>query len=483
MPSTIHESCRALEAVSETGQHGRIKVTLITPGIGSSGYYSQQVLENAGKDRVFKKGTHVFFDHPSETEQFDRPERSVRDLAGVFAEDAYWDGAGLVAEAHVIGAYRDLITDPVFVDAVGMSIRATAETRAGEVDGKKTTIITRLDEGISVDLVTRAGRGGRIAAVLESARTRVDEATSNDTREALNAALRAAYGAEDVWLWLRDFDDTTAWFTREDADSSAIYQQAYALADDGTAVLADGDPIEVRARTEYVPVTAATEAAEVGAPAKAALTEMLLACPLDRAHADGRAITRWVEVAANKAFGIDLTEALYLNGDRNQRLSAVSPPTSVPAPAGQPITQESKEDTIMPEISEAQLANLTEAAGRVPTLESEREQAIRERDEAREALAQRDRGDLITATINAVEGSNSLTSLERDGLAARVPAGDVDTAALTAAVEAAVAESAQRAGAGAITGFGATGTTTGGTITTTESTASIMAAFGITQEG
>ena len=135
------------------------------------------------------------------------------------------------------------------------------------------------------------------------------------------------------------------------------------------------------------------------------------------------------------------------------------------------------------QVDEAEHGRLTEAAGRVTALESERDTAQRERDEAREALAQRDRGDLITATINAVEGANSLTALERDGLAARVPAGDVDTAALTAAVEAAVAESAQRAGAGTITGFGATGTTTGGTITATESTASIMAAFGITQEG
>ena len=480
MPKRIHEALN-LTVESVDAPSGRQSIQLIDAGWGSSGYYSARVLENAANARVFPKGTHMYLDHPSQTEEHDRPERSVRDLAAVLVEDAVWNGTALVGEAKVFKAYRELLTDPDVAENIGLSIRAFADTTIGEAEGRKGTIITALTEALSIDYVTKAGRGGRILAVLESARTRVDEATSNDTRDALNAALRAAYGAEDVWLWLRDFDDTTVWFTREDADSSAIYQQAYALADDGTAVLADGDPIEVRARTEYVPVTAATEA-EVAAPAKAALTEMLLACPLDRAHADGRAITRWVEDAANKAFGIDLTEALYLNGDRNQRLSAV-PPTSVPAPAGQPITQESKEDTIMPEISEAQLANLTEAAGRVPTLESEREQAIRERDEAREALAQRDRGDLITATINAVEGANSLTALERDGLAARVPAGDVDTAALTAAVEAAVAESAQRAGAGAITGFGATGTTTGGTITATESTASIMAAFGITQEG
>ena len=407
-------------SLGEVSEKGIVPLVIASPGWGSSGWYGAKVLENAATAKVFGKDLHLYMDHPSESEQHDRPERSVRDLVAVLDSDARWDPQqGLMAEAKIFKPYRDLFRDEDFVKAIGVSLRAYADTTVGEAEGRKGTIITELLAAESVDFVTKAGRGGMVLSALESARTRVDEATSNDTREALNAALRAAYGAEDVWLWLRDFDDTTAWFTREDADSSAIYQQAYALADNGTAVLADGDPIEVRARTEYVPVTAATE----------------------------------------------------------------SGPTNVPAPAGQPITQESKEDTIMPEISEAQLANLTEAAGRVPTLESEREQAIRERDEAREALAQRDRGDLITATINAVEGSNSLTALERDGLAARVPAGDVDTAALTAAVEAAVAESAQRAGAGAITGFGATGATTGGTITATESTASIMAAFGITQEG
>lgn len=482
MPKRIHEALN-LTVESVDAPSGRQSIQLIDAGWGSSGYYSARVLENAANARVFPKGTHMYLDHPSQTEEHDRPERSVRDLAAVLVEDAVWNGTALVGEAKVFKAYRELLTDPDVAENIGLSIRAFADTTIGEAEGRKGTIITALTEALSIDYVTKAGRGGRILAVLESARTRVDEATSNDTREALNAALRAAYGAEDVWLWLRDFDDTTAWFTREDADSSAIYQQAYVLADNGTAVLADGDPTEVRARTEYVPVAATTEA-EVVAPAKAALTEMLLACPLDRTHADGRAITRWVEVAANKALGIDLTEALYFNGDRNQRLSAVLPSTSVPAPAGQSTATESEgDDMATTQIEESRLAQLEKDSERVQSLESERDTLVRERDEAREALAAHDRHALITRTIDAVEGADSLTALERDGLAARVPAGDVDTAALTAAVEAAVAESAQRAGAGTITGFGATGTTTGGAITATESTASVMAAFGITQEG
>jgi hypothetical protein len=316
MPKRIHEALgltvEALDASSD-----RLNIQVIDAGWGSSGYYSGKVLENASNDRIFAKGTHMYLDHPSNSEEHDRPERSVRDLAAVLEEDATWNGSALVAKAKVFKPYRELLTDPDVAENIGISIRAYADTTIGEAEGRKGTIITALTEALSVDFVTKAGRGGRVLAVLESARTRVDEATSNDTREALNAALRAAYGAEDVWLWLRDFDDTTAWFTREDADSSAIYQQAYALADNGTAVLADGDPIEVRARTEYVPVAATTESS-TSLQITRVIDALLVASPLSVDTIQGRAVTAWINEAAPRAS------------------------LSVPAPAGQPITQESR---------------------------------------------------------------------------------------------------------------------------------------------
>lgn len=383
-------------SLGEVSEKGIVPIVIASPGWGSSGWYGPKVLENAATAKVFGKDLHLYMDHPSESEQHDRPERSVRDLVAVLDSDARWDPQqGLMAEAKIFKPYRDLFRDEDFVKAIGVSLRAYADTTIGEAEGRKGTIITELLAAESVDFVTKAGRGGMVLSALESARTRVDEATSNDTREALNAALRAAYGADQTYVWVRDFDPAAGrvWFTVEDPDSSTTYEQGYALADDGTAVLADGDPIEVRARTEYVPVTAATE----------------------------------------------------------------SGATDVPAPAGQSTATESEgDDMATTQIEESRLAQLEKDSERVQSLESERDTLTRERDEAREALAQRDRGDLITATINAVEGADTLTSLERDGLAARVPAGDVDTAALTTATESAVAESRQRAGAGIVRGFGHT---------------------------
>ena len=420
MPQRIHESV-ALN-ISEADTPGRLKIGIITPGWGSSGYYPQQVLENAATERVYPKGTQMFLDHPTETESYDRPERSVRDLAAVLETDAVWDGTGLVAEAKIFKAYRELLTDPDLAANIGVSVRGSGEATIGEAEGRRGQIFTRLLEAKSVDFVTKPGRGGRVLAVLESARADMREASINDTRDALETALKARHGAEGTWVWVRDFDPTTGrvWFLLEDADTSRMFEQAYALGEDGTATLADEPATEVRARTEYVPVT--TPAAESGTP-------------------------------------------------------------SVPAPAGQSTATESEETNMAQiQIEEAELGRLRADAEREQSLESERDTLARERDEARQALATRERDTLVDATITEADQDNVLTGLERRGLAASVTvneAGQADIDALRAAATTAVQEAAQRAGAGTVRGFGAA-TDSDQQVGVKESTASSLDAFGIT---
>lgn len=163
---------REATAVAPTRLGGRrIKATLITPGAGSSGYYPAETLQQAARDRVFGKGLHIYTDHPSATEAMDRPERSVRDLAGRLTEDARWDPSvqALVAEAEIFPAFAELVT--ALEGVIGMSIRAQGDVEAGTVDGRPVRKITRLVNAESVDLVTKAGRGGTYE-VLESRRTR-----------------------------------------------------------------------------------------------------------------------------------------------------------------------------------------------------------------------------------------------------------------------------------------------------------------------
>jgi hypothetical protein len=147
----------------------RIRVTIATPGMGSSGYYAPETLEAAARERVFPKGTQMMLDHATASQRRDRPEGSVRDLAGVLTSDATWNGSALVAEADLMPAHADLLAPMAGV--IGVSLRAMGDVEMGDVGGQRIPKVTRLiPPADSVDFVTKAGRGGTFE-VLEGART------------------------------------------------------------------------------------------------------------------------------------------------------------------------------------------------------------------------------------------------------------------------------------------------------------------------
>lgn len=259
MPQPLSEHGRLLEATTGGSTGTRRRIQIITPGWGSSGYYSADVLERAAENHIIPAGTHMYFDHASDSERTDRPERSVRDIAAVLTEDATWDGTGLFADADILGPHAELIE--ALAPYIGVSISGSAtDITIGEAEGRTGPIIEDLAHVASVDFVTRAGRGG--AVLLESARPSlvnaraighgVSEATANETREQLQQALRDAFGAEKSWVWVRDFDETTCWYEHETPDGSGTYGIAYETADGVVSLV--GSPTEVRATTTYVPV-------------------------------------------------------------------------------------------------------------------------------------------------------------------------------------------------------------------------------------
>ena len=268
MAKLIHEA----GTLSTAPGPGRLLIQLITPGWGSSGYYSPALLEQAAADKVFAKGTQMHIDHMSSTERREQPAGSVKTLAAVLTEDAVWDGERLVAEAMLGSQYRDVITE--FADYIGTSIAAGADVTIGEAEGRKGTIVEKLypDALNRVDFVTVAGRGGKVEKVLESIAGRVEEATANETRAAINTAVRDAYQDDGVWVWVLDYDDTNVWFEQESADTSKTWQQAYTIT--GAVAELTGDLIEVRRVTSYEPVAPpAAEAAQDSPSAPAGVTE------------------------------------------------------------------------------------------------------------------------------------------------------------------------------------------------------------------
>lgn len=238
----------------------RFKIRLIEADVwGSSGYYSHQVLEAAAKANIFRKGTKMYIDHPSATEQQDRPERSILDLAGTLDTDATIEVDGLWGEAVVYDHYAPVIE--AIKDDIGVSIRAWANMEHGEAKGRKGPIITEFTEAASVDYVTTPGAGGRVAALLESARgqvhTLIDETTMGDRREQIERAL-----PERSYLRDYDPDKLEAYFTTYDraTDKAITYAQTYEVGENDQSVALTGDPHEVRVVTTYVPVASAGQA-------------------------------------------------------------------------------------------------------------------------------------------------------------------------------------------------------------------------------
>lgn len=161
---------------------GTIPIKVISPGWGTSGYYPAEVLERDGP-RVFPKGLHMYWDHPTPREDAERPERELDDLAAVLASDARWQangpkGPGLYADALVMEHYRGKIDE--LAPHIGVSIRAFGTAKMGEADGRQGRIVDALNVGRSIDFVTAAGAGGEILTLFESARQSAVTATSGD---------------------------------------------------------------------------------------------------------------------------------------------------------------------------------------------------------------------------------------------------------------------------------------------------------------
>ena len=148
MPQLLTESS---SAPVKSGNNWR--AVLITPGKGSSGVYTEEMLKEYGPE-AFKKGTHSYVDHPRDESDI----RSPKNLIGVLAEDArYEDGVGLVAELSIMPHWKE------FVEAVaphtGLSIYAMGE---GNYNDSGEVVVENLVPHTqnSVDLVSYPGRAG-----------------------------------------------------------------------------------------------------------------------------------------------------------------------------------------------------------------------------------------------------------------------------------------------------------------------------------
>lgn len=176
------------------------KVLLIEEGLGNLGtcfYYTKEALQSAPE--IFE-GKKCFANHPSESEQIDRPERDVRDIIGHFEDVKFVDNQGrgnLMATLEVLPdptvlwarsklnqaiEYGKKYPDKYFV---GLSINADGDSTPMSIQKLKSSVkiptaaMGKINEAVnmgidevnlvslflgamSCDLVTDPGAGGKV---------------------------------------------------------------------------------------------------------------------------------------------------------------------------------------------------------------------------------------------------------------------------------------------------------------------------------
>lgn len=181
---TLHESISlAIEEGATTifDEDGCVPIHIIRPGIGKGQgkhlYEASMLKRDAGKFA----GWRMYVDHqsPEARRAAGGLPRSVRDLGGRIIE-SWWDpsvpadvakghGAGaVVGRAKPVPFIRDLVeNDPGLIEA-SISAQATAVRPVNHSSGQRVWAVEGIQDRGSVDWVTEAGAGGRVAPLLES---------------------------------------------------------------------------------------------------------------------------------------------------------------------------------------------------------------------------------------------------------------------------------------------------------------------------
>lgn len=207
------------EASSDGFKNHRFEVELIKEGLGNFNdcfFYTKESLQKAAASKLFE-GVQAFANHPSSVEEEILPERSVRDIIGYYENVQYKEndqGQGtLIADLNVSDNVSlewalSLLTNTIEYskkfkekDFVGLSINASGSAspvgiddfiksqdfsapvlqKLQEAQAKGITeinVVGALTESESVDMVTKAGAGGRIIQMLEQEKSMFKKAAA-----------------------------------------------------------------------------------------------------------------------------------------------------------------------------------------------------------------------------------------------------------------------------------------------------------------
>ena len=183
---------------------GRATVIVIKAGFNAdkSRYYPAEVLK---RDYGIFEGQKMYADHPTETEDKELPERSIKPGGWVATlkdvtcdENGTVTGVADIIEDWLMKKLANL-RDKDMLSEMGISINAYGDASKSTIDGTKTIVIERLKGARSVDFVTEPGAQG-IVTLYEAIRSNdidlIDEATLKERRPDLVKTIEASIRAE-----------------------------------------------------------------------------------------------------------------------------------------------------------------------------------------------------------------------------------------------------------------------------------------------
>lgn len=147
----------------------KVVVVLIEAGVNynKKRYYPKKTIQEAAP--LFA-GLKMYLDHPTEQEESQKPERSIREWLSTIEESWYEDGMAL-GRVHIHSPWLlENMADDVFRREIGTSINASGRMHIGEIDGQQMQIMDSILDPRSVDWVTEAGARGRVLQLQESQR-------------------------------------------------------------------------------------------------------------------------------------------------------------------------------------------------------------------------------------------------------------------------------------------------------------------------
>jgi len=242
----------AEEVTAKEIYEGILPLRIIRPGFNESKerYYSNQSIKDAS--RIFEN-TKMYADHPTPSEEKERPERSIRDWVSTLHDTRVSESQNAVGKAHIHSGWLKEMVQNLFeqgnLNQLGTSINAVGTATKQTIDGIETLYIESLTGGKSVDFVTEAGAGGQAGlkesisdeildtelidlAMLKDARPDLVKLLEGEVRENLKQEVKKAMENEERVKELEGQIETltTERDTLKEAAEQAVKEKAKAEA-------------------------------------------------------------------------------------------------------------------------------------------------------------------------------------------------------------------------------------------------------------